>query len=272
MIAHGVEIPKPSPKIFHETIDLIALQLNKDFRSQCDNRNGFPLDADRFVDWMELSTLWDNLEEPEGAAVFAQIDSDDTELIQINENHRELFEQRPDVHRGCIGHETGHIVLRHFEHSSLNNDCPLLFNEIESEKLTTLHKSSWGQYGLSSEEVKNRQAELKKKQDKWVKEALINSKARQALNTLGDKFEPEWMFWQAEQFSRCLSIPRDRLFEILEEEPLFSGWRPISRLAGIFGVSTGTMKTRLIKLKLIEIDKTGNPIPITQPSTNSLFI
>lgn len=270
MIAHNIELPEPSHILLHEKIDLIALQFNQAFRSQCNNKNGFPFDADRFIDWIEISTEWDKLDEPDGAVVFAQIASDDCELIQINENHRELFEKRPDVHRGCIGHETGHIILRHLEHSSLNNDCPL-FGEIESEKIITLHKSSWGQYGLTSEEVKIRQIELKKKQDKWVKEALVNSKARQALHTLSDKFEPEWMFWQAEQFARCLCIPRDRLFEILEKEPLFSGWRPISRLASIFGVSTGSMKTRLIKLKLIEIDKTGIPIPISQASSNSLF-
>jgi len=270
MISHQILIPEPSPKLLHEKIDLLALQFSQTFRSQCNNKNGFPFDADRFVDWIEISTEWDNLNEPDGAAVFAQIDSENNELIQINENHRELFEKRPDVHRGCIGHETGHIILRHFEHSSLNNDCPL-FGIADSEKLVTLHKSSWGQYGLSGEEVKNRQAKLKKKRDKWVKEALINSKARQALHTVNDKFEPEWMFWQAEQFARCLCIPRDRLFEVLEEEPLFSGWRPISRLASIFGVSTGTMKTRLVKLKLIEIDSTGIPIPIAQPSLNLLF-
>jgi hypothetical protein len=86
-----------------------------------------------------------------------------------------------------------------------------------------------------------------------VKNALISPKAYHAINSIHNKFEPEWMFLQAEQFARSVAIPSDRLYEVLEDEPLFSGWGSITRLAKIFEVVTGTMKTRLVKLKLIEV-------------------
>lgn len=270
MIDHQIEIPEPYSKIFHDSIDSIALQFNQAFRSQSNNKNGFPFDADRFMDWLEISTEWDHIDEPEGATVFAKIDCDTNEIVQINEYHKDFFEQRPDVYRHCIGHESGHVILKHLEHPSLINDYPL-FGINETDEPISLHKSSWNQFGLSSDEVRKRQHEVNAKKEKWVKEALINSKAREALHILNDKFEPEWMFWQAEQFARCLSVPRDRLFEILEEEPLFSGWRSVSRLASIFGVSTGTMKTRLTKLKLIELDNNGIPTPTILPASKSLF-
>jgi Zn-dependent peptidase ImmA (M78 family) len=74
-----------------------------------------------------------------------------------------------------------------------------------------------------------------------------------------DRFEPEWMFRQAEHFSICLRIPRDYLLEQLEEGWDFNSWAPVYRLAERFGVSPSMMRVRLEKLGIIEIGADGKP-------------
>jgi Zn-dependent peptidase ImmA (M78 family) len=265
-----IEIPEASKFNSHETIDLVALKFNQAFRDQSKNKLRFPLDIDRFVDWLEVSILSDNFEEPEGASFFASYSPDEGGKIYVNEAHRQLFDKRPDVYLACIAHETGHHILRHIDTSSLNKQSCLFGDESSSPK-PLLHKSSWNQYGLSADEVKKRQEELRLRRNQWVKEALINPKARQALDLIDNHFEPEWMFRQAEQFSRCFCIPRDCLFEILEEIVLVAGWQPIYKLAEHFGVSATTMKLRLLKLELIEIGADGKPYPISRHSQSAFF-
>src|SRR5262249_40712182 len=128
-------------------------------------------------------------------------------------------------------------------------------------------KSSWGQYGLTKEEVITRKAAVQE----LVKRALVNSEARQVIAQLQCVYEPEWMFWQAEQFSRCLLIPKDRLLEQLENPWDLSRWRDVYRLADAFGVSGTMMRTRLEKLDVIKIGKDGNPRPVQMPRQGGLF-
>ncbi len=70
------------------------------------------------------------------------------------------------------------------------------------------------------------------------------------------------MFWQAEHFARCIAVPKDRLFEILEQEPLTSGWGSIYKLAKSFEVPPSSMTKRLEKLNLIEMDSEDKPVPV----------
>jgi Zn-dependent peptidase ImmA (M78 family) len=104
-----------------------------------------------------------------------------------------------------------------------------------------------------------------------VSKAILSETARQTLEMMGHHFEPEWMFRQAEHFSLCLRIPRDRLLEVLEEGLSLHGWAPIYRLAERFGVSGTMMKTRLEKLRLIEFGPDGKPRPRQPVMQGGLF-
>lgn len=270
MINLNIEIPEPSEYISFKEVDDIALQVNQTYRADGKNKNGFPLDIERLIDWLELSFLSDEFDEPEEASFYAGFSLADGGKIYVNEKYRQLFDGRPEVYLICVGHEVGHGVLRHLHHPSQNQALPL-FAEITPQESVMLHKTSWGQYGLSGDEVKKRKQEFQKLQDNLVKKAALNSKARQALHNLHNKFEPTWMFRQAEHFAKCLCIPRDRLFEILEEEPLSKTWGPIYKIAKWFGVPPSTMRIRLEKLGLIEIDGSGNPVPLTNCVQRNLF-
>lgn len=268
MNLHGIQIDPPSKYISFDQIDLIALDISKAFRNSR-NLKGRVLNIDLLLDWLELSLLSDDFEEPEGVSFYAALDPKSWDIVQVNSRHEEFFGERPDVYRHCIGHEIGHAVLRHLEHEEVRSDLPL-FGDFDGARLL-LHKSSWNQYGLSGAEVKERQSKIDSLRKTWVKQALVNPQAREALNQLDEKFEPNWMFKQAEQFSRCISVPSDLLLELLEEIPLMSGWSSIYKLAKEFEVSATTMKLRLLLLKLIEIDQGGQPIPKNLPSQESFF-
>lgn len=270
MINLNIEIPEPSEYVSFKEIDAVALQINQIYRTDGKNKNGFPLDIERVVDWLELSFLSDEFEEPEEVSFYAGFSLSDGGKIYVNEKHRQLFDGRPEVYSICVGHEIGHGVLRHLFHPSQNQDLPL-FAETGSQEAIMLHKTSWGQYGLSGDEVKRRKQEFQRLQDNLVKKAAVNLKARQVLHTLHNKFEPMWMFRQAEHFAKCLCIPSDRLFDILEEEPLSKSWGPIYKIAKWFGVLPSTMRSRLEKLRLIEIDNNGNPSPLSSSTQQQLF-
>jgi len=257
-LALDIEVPTPSRFVKHAVVDDIALACNRLYRERHPEQHGSPLDTDLFVDLLEISTVWEDIEEPEHAALFANFSADNDGLITINERHRDFFETRPDVYSACIGHEAGHCVLRHWE-KNLPGATLSLFADSSAQQLHLFHKSSWFQYGLTREEVEERKKKEKAFTDKLVSKALISETARQTLDQMSDRFEPEWMFRQAEHFSLCLRIPKDYLLDRLEEGWEYTSWRGIYRLAKRFGVSGSMMKTRLEKLQLMELGPDGKP-------------
>ena len=270
MLTIDIEVPKPSRFVSHDTVDEVALACNRAYRVQSSNKRGYPVNMDIFIDLLEISTLWEDIEEPEDTAFFANYSPADGGLITINKKHGQLFEARPDVYCACLGHEGGHCVLRHWE-QSLSDDSLPLFSDIASEQPRLFHKSSWNQYGLSREEVEKQKEANKRLTDELVRKAFVSETARQALDHLRNRYEPEWMFRQAEHFSLCLRIPQDHLREMLEEGWDFNSWSPVYRLAERFGVSGTMMKIRLEKLQVIEIGPDGRPRPCPPVAQARLF-
>lgn len=266
MLSVEIEVPDPSKYVSDAKVDEIALVYTQAYRAKGQNKASFPVNMDRFVDLLEVSMLWEKIEEPDNAVFLASYTPDNGGLITINERHRQLFEERPDVYSSCLGHEAGHRVLRHHEHSTFSNESPSLFSEPVAVQ-RVFHKSSWNQYGLTKEEVMKR----KLMEQKLAKKAIVSEQARQILIQLHNRFEPEWMFWQAEHFSLCLQVPKDRLFELLEDGWDYVSWRGIYRLAENFGVAGSMMRRRLVKLKLIKIGEDGQPHRLEQNNQESLF-
>jgi hypothetical protein len=271
MLTLDIEIPKPSRYVSHEVVDQIALAYNRAYRAQSGNDRGYPVAIDRFIDLLEISMLWEEIEEPEEARFFANYSPEDNGLITINKKHLKLFKARPDVYCACLGHEGGHCVLRHWERTNSNEGSDFLFADLSTQQPRLFHKSSWYQYGLTRQEVEERKRANQDLTRRLVSKALLSATARQTLEMMRDHFEPEWMFRQAEHFSLCLSIPRDRLLEVLEEGHSLRGWAPIYRLAERFGVSCTMMKIRLEKLRLIEMDSDGKPRPRRPAMQGGLF-
>jgi hypothetical protein len=260
MITLNIDVPEPSRFMSNDTVEQVALQANKVYREKTGNPRGYPVDMDLFIDMLEVSICREEIEEPEGAAFFANFSPEDGGIITINQRHHELFESRPDVYGACLAHEGGHCILRHSEKFAQADNAPLLFSELTlSHQL--FHKSSMYQYGLTREEVQKQIEFTSHLRNKLAKAALISETARQTLAQMNDHFEPDWMFNQAEHFSRCLRIPLDRLMPQLEEGWDFTSWAPCYQLGDRFGVSGSMMRTRLIKLDIIGINPGGKPYP-----------
>jgi hypothetical protein len=270
MLPVNIEIPKPSRYVPNNRVDEIALETNKAYRAKSENKHGFPVDMERLLDLLEVSTIWEDIEEPEGAAFFASYSPENDGLITINQKHKELFDSRPDVFCACLGHESGHRILRHCEIYAPAPGTPSLFED-HSPAPVIFHKSSWHQFGLSREEVQKSKESKRILSEMLAKNALISETARRALEQIQTHFEPEWVFWQAEHFSLCLRIPLDRLLEQLEEGWNLNSWAPIYRLAERFGVSASMMRARLEKLGVIEIRADGRPHPTPATSQGGLF-
>lgn len=270
MINLNLEIPEPSKFVSFKTVDTVALEVSIAYRSESKNKQGYPIDCERFADWLELSIYSDEFNEPDGASFFAGLTLVDGGTVCINEKHRTLFDERPDVYLICLGHEIGHAILGHLNHASLNDNLPLFSETVEREPFM-LHSSSWFQYGLPKEEVEKRKSISNQMKQNLVRTAAINIEDRQFLKQLDEKFEPEWMFKQAEYFAKCLCIPQDKLYELLEVKPLMKGWGSVYNLAEVFGVSGSVMKSRLLYLNLIEMDGSNQPVPTLINSQNSLF-
>jgi len=267
----NIDVPTPSRFVKHALVDDIALACNKLYRERNPNQHGASLDPDLFIDLLEVSTAWEDIEEPEHASFFANFSPDNDGLITINKKHGDLFKKRPDVYSACIGHEAGHCLLRHWEKTLRDGEGTLSLFADSLPQPRLFHKSSWFQYGLSREEVEARKKLEKAFTDKLVSKALMSETARQTLNEMSDRFEPEWMFHQAEHFSLCLRIPKDFLLARIENCWDYTSWRGIYRLAECFGVSGSMMKSRLEKLHLIELGSDGKPRACKVPSQRGLF-
>lgn len=271
MLTDDIEVPAPSRFVSHETVDAIATRCNQTYRVCSKNKPGYPIDMDRFLDLLEVPVLREEIEESEDAAFFASYTPDDGGLITVNSRHEELFASRPDVYAACLGHEAGHHVLRHLEQPVSDDVAPRLPDDASPQQQRLLHKSSWHQYGLSRDEVSKLIERRNALRDRLVRNALVSKKARQALDQMNDRFEPEWMFRQAEHFSLCLRIPHDCLSEVLKEEWDFTKWAAIYRLAERFSVSGTMMRIRLQKLDVIEVGTDGLPRPKPKPVQGGLF-
>jgi hypothetical protein len=127
-----------------------------------------------------------------------------------------------------------------------------------------------GGYGLTRDEIENRKARERAVVSTLVKAAPTSAEARQALVELNSRLEPEWMFWQAEYFSRCLLIPADLLQIALQKDWDFCSWPAIYDLGRLFGVSGTIMRNRLEKIGVIEI-LNGQPCPGPRSRQTTLF-
>jgi hypothetical protein len=243
-----IEVPKPSQYIKHTVVEEVATECNRLYRKLQRHDHGFPVDVLAFADLdLGITIDWGDIDEPECTTVFAKCGPDPIDvsryIITINIRYRELFDLRPDLLRSCIAHEIGHVILRHFTWNARPTNIGLLFPDIQPEPCV-LHDSAWKPHAFTKQEM-----------DEWCRQASKGDEAaRQKLRQLEDRLEPEWMFWQAECFSMCFLIPRDRLRELFDEGWGVSNWPAIYRLAHHFGVSPSMMKARLKKMGAITIE------------------
>lgn len=241
-----ITVPEPSQYVKHSVIEEIAQECNRVYRTMSKHECGHPVDVHTFADvHLQISIEWVVIEEPEGTTIFAECSPDPNSanafIITINESYRGLFEARPDLLRSSLSHELGHCILRHHLWQAAPEGVLPLFGDLAPQQ-RRLHDSSWYQCGISSQELSG-----------LCKRALVDDAARLRLMKATDRLEPDWMFRQAEQFSSCFLIPRDKLMGYLNDGWDVSQWTPIYQLSERFEVSISMMCTRLRKIGAIEV-------------------
>jgi transcriptional regulator with XRE-family HTH domain len=266
----NINVPAPSRYVSHQVVEDVATQCNHVYRKHTGVKKGYPVDTEKLVEVLRIHLMWETVDEPENAIFFACYSQHGDEgEITINKKHRKFFESRPEIYSSTLGHEIGHCILNHYNFGS-SVGTPSLFPDIQ-ESLPCFHKSSWFPYGLSRAEVERLKTLERKVQEKLVKRALVDEKSRRVIEHLKDKYEPEWMFRQAEHFSRCLLIPKDRILEVLEESWDFNSWATIYRIAEIFKVPASMLRIRLEKMGIIEVGSDGKPHPTDKLKQKGLF-
>lgn len=256
----SLDVPKPNRYLKHSAVEVLASACNQYYRGLQHERASYAVDVAAFADLdLEITIVQDEIEEPELTTVFAKcaIHKEKGHIITINTLYRELFKARPDLLRSSLGHEIGHYVLRHHEWRTRPENVGLLFEDMEP-KTRYLHDSSWKPLAFTKQDM-----------NEWCRRAFSgDEEAREKLNKLQDRMEPDWMFWQAEHFSMCFLIARDQLLQCLNEGCEITSWFAIRRLADKFGVSPSMMRVRLTKIGAISIED-GKPVVgpmLKQPS------
>jgi transcriptional regulator with XRE-family HTH domain len=254
----NIHAPAPSKYVSNNVVEDIASQCILVYRKETGEKKGYGIDTAKLIETFRINLTWQTVEEPEDAIFFACYSQHGSEgEITVNKKHRRFFDSRPDVYSATLGHEIGHCILNHHNFGS-SPGTPFLFDDIDFST-RGFHKSTWFPYGLSHTEVERLKILERKVKEKLVRKAFVDPKSRNTIERLNDKHEPVWMFRQAEHFSRCLLIPRDRLVGLLEGSWDFSSWATIYRAAEMFKVPASMLRIRLEKMGVIEIGNDGKP-------------
>lgn len=272
MLKVEIEIPKPSRFVSNETVDRISAAYSRAFREKHPVQEGKLPDVERLIDELEIPMLFEEEDEPDGARILASTSNDPKlgTMITINERYHGLFTERPDVYAAAIGHEIGHIVLSHLALLTPPMDQDSFLLDFQPQPEVRLHKSTWGWYGLSRDEIQKLKARERDAVSTLVLSSSTSEEAYQSLKNISSRLEPDWMFWQAECFARCLLIPLDLLQTALRRDWNLHSWGSIYELGRVFGVSGTMMRNRMEKIGFIEIVE-GQPRPGPRAQQANLF-
>jgi hypothetical protein len=237
----GLSLPvSPPPSRFWrhtEVIDPIA----EAYAALYQARYGFSVTVEsleRFLEYdLELPYGWQDIAEPEGVRILAQHDPA-SGAIHANNHYANFFEAHPPLVASALLHELGHIALRHGELYA-DADMPSLPGVQTLSPF--LHRTGSLPWGIDEDLLK-----------RAVKVALLDDRVRAILKP--KRFEPDWVYTQAQRFAAAFMIPHARLRESLEENPGFArlpNWPALYDLAGRFATSHTMMRYRLQQLGYI---------------------
>ena len=162
--------------------------------------------------------------------------------VHANTLYADLFAESLSLLASALLHELGHITLRHGE---IYAEDALPFLPGLSAPGAFLHRTTWLPWGISADMLK-----------RAVKVANLDQRVRDFLKP--QRFEPDWVYQQAQRFAAAFMIPNERLQAHLAEGWDFTSWRPVYELACWFATSPSMMRYRLERLGYISVQ--GNVI------------
>jgi len=222
-----------------DVIDPIAEAYAEIYRG----RYGFPVQVEALERFLEcdlyLSYGWQDIIEPTGVRILAQHDPS-SGAIQANNQYGDFFEEHPHQLASALLHELGHVALRHGELYADAGTPSLPGMQMPSP---FLHRTGSLPWGISEDVLK-----------RAVKVAMVDDRVRAILKP--QRFEPDWVYTQAQRFAAAFMIPHTRLREFLEENPEFvrlTDWPALFDLARCFATSPSMMRYRLEQLGYITV-------------------
>jgi hypothetical protein len=229
--------PPPSRFWRHaDVIDPLAEAYAEIYRA----RYGFPVQLqalERFLEFdLQLPYGWQDIAEPEGVRILAQHDLA-SGAIHANNRYADFFEAHPHLLASALLHELGHVALRH---GDLYTDAGLPSLPGMPVPASFLHRTGSLPWGVDEDLLKCA-----------VKVALIDDRVRALLKP--ERFEPDWVYTQAQRFAAAFMIPHACLREQIEESWDFTRWHPVYELARRFSTSPTMMRYRLEQLGYIVV-------------------
>jgi hypothetical protein len=224
--------PPPSRFWRHaDAIDPIAEAYAEIYRV----RHGFPVRVEaleRFLEFdLQLPYGWQDITEPEGVRILAQHDPTGG-AIHANNHYADFFEEHPHLLASALLHELGHVALRHGE---LYADAGLPSLPGMQMPSPFLHHTGSLPWGVDEDLLK-----------RAVKVALMDDRVRAILKP--ERFEPDWVYTQAQRFAAAFMIPHARLQEHVRQMRDLTRWHSVYDLARQFATSATMMRYRLEQL------------------------
>jgi hypothetical protein len=241
--AQGLSLPaSPPPWRFWRHADIID-PIAESYAALFDTRYDFPVQVEALERFLErdlnLSYGWQDIAEAKGVRILAQHDLG-TGAIHANNQYADFFEGYPHQLASALLHELGHVALRHGELYA-DADMPSLPGVQMPSPF--LHRTGWLPWDISEDLLKHA-----------VKVAMVDDRVRAFLKP--QRFEPDWVYSQAQRFAVAFMIPHTRLRESLNENPEFvrlTNWPALSDLARCFASSPSMMRYRLEQLGYITV-------------------
>jgi hypothetical protein len=239
----GLSLPvSPPPWRFWRHADIID-PIAESYAALFYTRYGFPMQVEALEHFLEydlkLPYGWQDIVEPGGVRILAQHDLG-TGAVHANNHYADFFEENPHLLASALLHELGHVALRHGE---LYADAATPCLPGMPMPSPFLHRTGSLAWGISEDLLK-----------RAVKVAKMDDRVRALLKP--ERFEPDWVYSQAQRFAAAFMIPHTRLRESLEENPEFvrlTNWPALSDLARCFATSPSMMRYRQEQLGYITV-------------------
>jgi hypothetical protein len=229
----------PPPSQFHRHTDVVdpIAEAYADLFRTC---YGFPVQAEALERFLEVDLQlpygWQDIPEPKAVHILAQHDPT-TGAIHANNRYADFFEEHPHLLASALLHELGHVALRHGELYADASSPSLPGMQMPSP---FLHRTGSLPWGIDADLLR-----------RAVKIALVDDRVRAILKP--ERFEPAWVYTQAQRFAAAFMIPHTRLQEHLQEVRDCTCWPTVYELAHRFATSPSMMRYRLEQLGYIVV-------------------
>jgi hypothetical protein len=195
-------------------------------------RYGFLVRAEeleRFLEFdLKLPYGWQDIPEPKAVRIPAEHEPT-SGVIHAHTRYADFFEEHPHLLASALLHELGHVALRHGE---LYVDAGLPSLPGMQMPSPFLHRTGSLPWGDSEDLLK-----------RAIKMALMDDQVCAILKP--ERFEPDWVYTQAQRFGAAFMIRHARLQESLKENlglARFTSWPAVYDLARHFATLPSMMR------------------------------